>query len=193
MNDQEHIIQLLRSTSLSAEEMEWLTASIDDPQRRDQLLQLAAEQFYLQVDMSREQNLSETGLKVWEKLVAQGIPSVAEQVIAINKQDLPAYRIPLFRRTWLRYAAAIIIIFGVGAYLWNSNKIEKPLVQNTEPVISKNDVAPGSNRATLTLSDGRKVELTPGIGSIAETGTTIQNENGRLEYSKAEQVVFNTT
>ncbi len=56
----------------------------------------------------------------------------------------------------------------------------------------KNDVLPGSNRAVLTLSDGRKVELVPETKKITEAGTHIQNENGKLVYQKTERVVMNT-
>ncbi len=67
------------------------------------------------------------------------------------------------------------------------NKKEKPLITQTKPVPVNNDVFPGSNRAVLILSDGRKVELTPVTRSIAEKGTDIRNTNGRLEYGKAQQ------
>lgn len=102
------------------------------------------------------------------------------------------HRIHLLKRVWVRYAAAIIILFGIGAYLWNTQQKEKPLITETKPVPVKNDVAPGSTKATLTLSDGRKVQLTPETGRITESGTSIENTNGRLEYGKADKVVFNT-
>jgi ferric-dicitrate binding protein FerR (iron transport regulator) len=107
-------------------------------------------------------------------------------------QARPAHRIHFLKTAWVRYAAAVILLFGIGAYLWNTEQKEKPLITDTKPVPVKNDVAPGSNKAILTLSDGRKVELTPETGNITETGTNIQNANGRLEYGKAEKVVFNT-
>jgi transmembrane sensor len=102
------------------------------------------------------------------------------------------HRVHFLKTAWVRYAAAIIILFGVGAYLWNTQQKEKPLITESKPAPVKNDISPGSTKATLTLSDGRKVELTPATGTIEESGTNIQNTNGRLEYGKADKVVFNT-
>jgi transmembrane sensor len=103
-----------------------------------------------------------------------------------------AHRVHFLKTAWVRYAAAIIILFGIGAYLWNTQQKEKPLITDMKPVPVKNDITPGSNKAMLTLSDGRKVELTPETKSIAEAGINIQNQNGKLEYGKADKVVFNT-
>jgi transmembrane sensor len=103
------------------------------------------------------------------------------------------HRIYFLRTAWFRYAAAIVILFGIGAYLWNTQQKKTP-ASTTEASAKavKNDVAPGNTKATLTLSNGRKVELTPETGIITEPGIAIQNANGRLEYGKAEKVVFNT-
>ncbi len=114
--------------------------------------------------------------------------------LAVNENisSTPVHRIHFLRTAWLRYAAAIIILFGMGTYLWTINTHERSMVQDTESIPLKNDVAPGTDRAILTLSDGRKIELTRETESIADIGTRIQNSEGRLEYGKAKKVVFNT-
>ncbi len=64
------------------------------------------------------------------------------------------HRIHFFRTAWFRYAAAAIIIISIGTYLYTTQ---------TKPVPSKNIVAvhdvpaPSSNRATLTLANGREI------------------------------------
>ncbi|MBO9571981.1 MAG: FecR domain-containing protein, partial [Chitinophagaceae bacterium] len=111
----------------------------------------------------------------------------------------PAHRIPslaegrhFLKTAWFRYAAAVLIIFGIGAYLWNNYKHAPASTAGASAKAVKNDIAPGSNRAVLTLSDGRKVELTPETKNIEETGTAIENNNGRVTYSQGERMVMNT-
>jgi transmembrane sensor len=112
--------------------------------------------------------------------------------VRAHKQE--AAVIPVWRRSrvWLRYAAAIVLLCGMGAYLWNTQKEKPASTTEASAKALKNDIAAGSSKAVLTLSDGRKVELTPDNAIIQETGIAIQNANGRLEYGKAEKMVFNT-
>jgi transmembrane sensor len=123
----------------------------------------------------------------WEG-VLQKVLHQQEQNTGIRTAD----RIHFLKTAWVRYAAAIMIVFGIGAYLWSTQQKEKPAITQNEPVPVKDDIRPGSNKAMLTLSDGRKVELTPTTKSITEKGIDITNENGKLEYGKADKVVFNT-
>ncbi|MBO9571484.1 MAG: FecR family protein [Chitinophagaceae bacterium] len=111
-----------------------------------------------------------------------------------NNHQRLVHRVHFLRRGWFKYAAAIIILIGAGVYLWNITRTHENtnLVQHTQPVPSKNDIGPGSDRAVLTLSDGRNVELTAETNDIAETGTTIQNLNGGLTYGHSEKMVMNT-
>jgi transmembrane sensor len=116
--------------------------------------------------------------------IAEKYPQVLnEKVVA------PVHRVHFLRTAWFRYAAAVLIIAGVGAYLWNTSSIKDTPVIVAQKEI---DVLPGSEKAILTLSDGRKVELTPQTEIIAETGINIQNGNGELHYGKGEKAVFNT-
>jgi transmembrane sensor len=113
-----------------------------------------------------------------------------EQTILANH---PAHRIHFLKSAWVRYAAAILIILGIGAYLWNTqHKKTSASTAGASSKAVKHDVAPGSNHAILTLSDGRKVELTSEAKRITETGISIANDSGKLEYGKADRVVFNT-
>lgn len=99
----------------------------------------------------------------------------------------------MLKITWFRYAAVIIILFGIGSYLWNRNlRVETQGSKIVQTDTVAKDILAGSNRAILTLSDGRKVELTENTVQIGESGINIQNSDGRLTYGKADQVVFNT-
>lgn len=83
---------------------------------------------------------------------------------------------------WAKYAAAIIIVFGVATYLWNS--------QNTQPRPTVNsivttDINPGGERATLTLADGRTIILdatTDGTVAKEHNAEVIKLANGEIGY-----------
>ncbi len=67
------------------------------------------------------------------------------------------HRVHFLRTAWFRYAAVIILILTSVAYLWNNNlkvKTENLKIVQADPV--ERDVAPGSNKAILTLADGTK-------------------------------------
>src|SRR4029078_12745536 len=71
-------------------------------------------------------------------------------VILNNATNSPAYRITFLKSPWLRYAAAFIILFGIGA-LFFLNKSSNHPKSTGAPVVLKKDIAPGKNGAVLTL------------------------------------------
>lgn len=83
---------------------------------------------------------------------------------------------------WLKIAAAVIITVSAGLIFYqinsNSNK--------NQEITYANDVAPGTNGATLTLSNGRKISIGQmKAGTIAElSGISItKNATGEIVYS----------
>jgi transmembrane sensor len=92
-----------------------------------------------------------------------------------------------FRQPWLRYAAAVIVIGGIAAYLWknNTNTGKNETVAVTERTVTS-DVAPGRDGAILTLADGRRLVLDSlGNGIIAtQNGAQIVLNNGALTYDQ---------
>jgi hypothetical protein len=105
---------------------------------------------------------------------------------------------PIRRGYFIRYAAAIIILLGLGAYLYTTLPKKHNAAPPTpiKPDIVKNDVLPGRQGAILTLSDGKTVVLDSlGNGIVAnQAGTQVLLENGNLTYnaSHAGEVSFNT-
>ena len=101
--------------------------------------------------------------------------------------------IPLYRRWVFRAAAAIILLLGIGTYLWKHNPpASDNLAQN-----KSHDALPGRDGAILSLADGRKLVLDSlGNGIIATQGkTTVQIKNGRLVYDAAGpsgEILYNT-
>lgn len=80
-------------------------------------------------------------------------------------------------------AAVFVIMCAVGGYLLFSDRKEPQQAGNTAGTFVKNDVAPGSNKALLTLSDGSTVPLdSAGNQLIRQGATTIRQHNGVLQY-----------
>jgi hypothetical protein len=118
---------------------------------------------------------------------------------AAPKAIVPIRRRHFFGRGFIRYAAAIIILLGTGAYLYTTltkNHAAIATIPTLKPGIAKNDVLPGRQGAILTLSDGKTVVLDSlGNGIVAnQAGTRVVLENGNLTYhaSNAGEVSFNT-
>lgn len=109
-----------------------------------------------------------------------------------------ARRLPVLRATWFRYAAAIALLFGLGAYFWPQLQKRVEIAEKTVPPPARTDVAPGRPGAVLTLADGTEVVLDSlGNGIIAtQSGTRVVLQNGQLAYNTgntiAEAVTYNT-
>ncbi|MBN9383746.1 MAG: FecR domain-containing protein [Chitinophagaceae bacterium] len=108
-----------------------------------------------------------------------------EQAIRDHETNESAVQrpIPLFRRYKWGWAAAILLL-SVGGYLfYHRTSTDQPeIAHRTTP---PNDVAPGTTRAVLTLSDGRQVTIDGDrSGQLAIQGrTTVQNDHGAITYN----------
>jgi transmembrane sensor len=89
------------------------------------------------------------------------------------------HRVHLLKTAWFRSVAAILLILGVAVYAFiiKGNK-EKPII-----VAVEQNKQPGSDKAILTLSDGRQIILdSANAENIADGSVTIQKENGVVIY-----------
>ena len=103
------------------------------------------------------------------------------------------HRVHFLKTAWFRYAAAIIILFGIAAYFWNNQQKGESLIATTKLPPGKNDIIPGSDKAVLTLSNGQQIQLDSAApGTIKDGSLAIENKNGGLSYSKADVVAINT-
>lgn len=66
-------------------------------------------------------------------------------------QSVPARRL----RNWLPYAAAILIATVAATWVFFGD----PIVNRKTKIANAQDIAPGGNRATLMLADGRTIDL----------------------------------
>lgn len=102
-------------------------------------------------------------------------------------------------RRWAWYigyaaaAAILLVIFG----LWTHSLRGPAETKSSIVLLYKNDIKPGSNRASLILSDGRKVSLGDDPRVLREQdGTEISGSEGEVVYkdheNKLTRILFNT-
>ncbi len=102
------------------------------------------------------------------------------------------------RRSLYRYAAAAVVLLAAGAAFFLLRPASVPAEPLAREVRFKNDISPGSDKATLTLADGSVVTLDDsGAAQIAAQGgaSILQSAAGALEYQSGEAAdapVFNT-
>jgi len=98
----------------------------------------------------------------------------------INEVEVPK------RRNWYQYAAAAIIFMALSAGLYFFTAQRRSPGVTTEELSRTNDIAPGSNKAILTLADGSKISLTDVVeGKLAtQSGIVItKTAEGQLVYT----------
>lgn len=96
--------------------------------------------------------------------------------------------IPFYKRSWYKFAAAaaIVLFISAGAYFLINRDTPKQITQ--QEFRFKNDVAPGGNKAILTLANGTKIILdNADNGTLAKQGNTkiIKLDNSLLTYASA--------
>jgi ferric-dicitrate binding protein FerR (iron transport regulator) len=114
-------------------------------------------------------------------------------------QSLPVHDRKVRRIPWLQLTAAavLLIAFGTVLYLY----VNKPVTGNAgTQQVADNTITPGSNKAILTLNDGRQISLTDAAnGHIADQAgiTVTKKADGQLLYTITESnadeaITFNT-
>jgi transmembrane sensor len=101
---------------------------------------------------------------------------------------------------WYAAAAAVILlVLGANLFFLQKRSTPHPLAQKTSPPVVKTDVAPGGNKAILTLSDGSTISLEDaGNGTVAQQGNArvVKLSNGELAYRASgkatKETLYNT-
>lgn len=100
---------------------------------------------------------------------------------------------------WLSIAATILVVLTAGVYVVFLNKAPRQHVAINKPL--KHDVAPGGNKATITLANGNVITLNGAKnGTLASQGNTSINKtaDGLINYasskdnSSPQNMVYNT-
>lgn len=101
--------------------------------------------------------------------------------------------------SWMRAAAAVLILIISGTVYWAFLKKKIVRVQPVAGNLYKNDIAPGGNRAILTLANGSTILLDSAHdGMLAQQGGTrvLKLDGGALSYKTdnkhTDEVIYNT-
>lgn len=93
---------------------------------------------------------------------------------------------PVVRRRWLKMAAAaaaaVILITGTYFFLNNRHSV----LEGKQDIAQARDVAPGTNKAVLTLANGSKIILDSAHNGILakQSGSTVtKTDSGQLSYT----------
>lgn len=97
-------------------------------------------------------------------------------------------KISAIKMSWVRYAAALIIIAGMATFfLWTDSHQPAPALTVTPPATPVNDIpAPTGSHATLTLAGGRQIFLDSAVnGTLATQGNVNirMTNDGRIVYT----------
>ena len=124
--------------------------------------------------------------------------NAADETYAGIKKQIAAEKnkmIPIFKRTWFKIAAAAILLFGIFTFYklgLGKNNLKQQVAKTNSA-----DMAPGGNKAVLTLADGSKIVLDSAAnGNLTNQGnTTIIKLDGKLAYTASGnngEVLYNT-
>ncbi len=97
-----------------------------------------------------------------------------EYLLKIRRDRKRVYAFKTFKV--LKYAAAVVMVFGLG-YFFQKTSFSTSI--DSAPVIVNNTIAPGTNKATLTLEDGSQITL--------EKGESIQTQSAN---SNGDEIIY---
>jgi len=118
--------------------------------------------------VAEEEHTDEVVDKKWKPIL--------NKILAVDKPGQSPRRILLSRLRWAA-AAVVFIVFSFTAYISLTKKKEH---------VFASDVAPGGNKAILTLADGKKISLSDAANGdvIEQAGISIsKTANGQLVYN----------
>ncbi len=115
-----------------------------------------------------------------QKITGAAVMETRSTVVELPAGQALVHRVHFLRR-WGWAAASVILLLGIGAYLWMDSTKEDT---RTPTLANHEHIAPGKNGAVLTLADGSKVVLDSlGNGLVADqTGAQVVLQDGKLAY-----------
>jgi transmembrane sensor len=165
------------------------TLSPEEHDELDRWVEESDENALLFEELTDEENI-EAGLNQ----MRQGHTSEAYRKI---KEKLPFKKEKKSRTIW-PYAIAASLLLAVAALYFFRPPVEDDNNGKTNTAQSNKDILPGSDRAVLTLSDGRTIILDEqGMGGLAKEGgiQLLKLDSGQLAYSGSDVTIatkFNT-
>jgi ferric-dicitrate binding protein FerR (iron transport regulator) len=181
------VTKYLREEVLSPEEQAALDLWISKGEGRSQMLEdLKNDTDSIKAKLMRMEQVSNT--RIWDTIVSK----VQQDGYWQEPEAAPVPTLPVNRpaaRIWARYvmAACVILILAGGAWWLYHQKPVTPAVAAHPATTPAPDVAPGGNRATLTLADGRQINLDSSASGVLASQGNMQVSKlsgGQLAYNK---------
>jgi len=165
------LIDKYLAEELTEEEFQHLWVTLQDPAHKDTWMEMISGVW----ENPAYQHLANDAAK--QKVLEKLQPALAQPV----RKPLLLRLMPNKSARWA--AAVLVLVCCVGAWYFLSRSPEKQPAVNTGSLAYKNDVAPGSNKAVLTLGDGSTVALdSAGNQVIRQGNTAINQRSGLLQY-----------
>ena len=177
----QYLYQRYINRACTHEEMQELFVYVADPEWKDQLEVIAGEHLeQLQIP----ERLPEVD---WDYMYQQIItPAQTTALHGNNRRGM----IRWFTGRRMAAAAIVFILLAAGGYWWLNRLPNTDLAttDNKPAATTTVDIAPGGNKAVLTLANGTTISLTDAAnGTVAKEGTSVvrKTKDGELEYKPA--------
>jgi transmembrane sensor len=125
--------------------------------------------------------------------------SILDKVYQLDRPETPvsnlnlkistsSHRVHFLRRGFFRYAAAIIFLVGASSLLYlisNEKEKKEQTIVSANKHLESAEIAPGGEKALLTLADGNKIVLENAAnGQLANQGGVkiVKLSNGQVSY-----------
>ncbi len=131
----------------------------------------------------------------WEQMKRAIVKGNTVPAVLLSDRTLPdthVKKMPFRKLNWAA-AAAVIVGISIGTYFLIRHRTNSQAIETAFP---KTDIAPGGNRATLTLGNGATMILdSEAIGNLAHQGNTMisKTDSGRLSYIVGNNKPLNKT
>lgn len=108
-----------------------------------------------------------------EDAIVRNIADAAQ--LRIRKRIAPDTEVKKWNYRWYAVAAVFAVVLSFGLYFLSNRN------SDNQSFAKENDVKPGSNKATLTISDGKSIALSEEKGQVVSA-------DGRINYGDGQQI-----
>jgi len=163
----------------SPEEVKSLLKEFDAGTNEDFLKSLIRQQ------LEAEQELNSINENELEHILEETYSDIKKEINTGKKSETVPVKSILKKRWYRLAAAAVLILVATGTYLLvNKTGKQQQIVGQQQPA---NDIAPGDNKAVLTLADGSSIIL-----DKAANGTLTQQGKAKILKLNDGQLAYNT-
>jgi ferric-dicitrate binding protein FerR (iron transport regulator) len=180
--DLEQLFLRYLAGEISHDEVKQLLQQFGIEGNEAQLRSLILRQFESGLDVPKDIRQS------WKPILQDTYNAIKEQIDRVDKvREVAEISSGIRRMKWLKYsaAAAIALLITSSVVIFLSRKPPKEPQQTA--AVNRQDIAPGGNKAVLTLANGKKVRLNvirKGIVSIQGNTKIIKLNSGQLMYKQ---------